>query len=167
MKNQNLFSLLKEMLRDSKKSDREIAKRLGVSQATITRARAKLEKEGYIKTYTLVPDFLKLGYEILAFTFSKLKSYSSTEETAKILQRAIEWVDRHPNIIFAADGQGLGGKDTVMLSFHKNYSQYADFMRSYAMDWGQVISEFESFIVSLNSGYKMKPLDLKYLADDK
>jgi len=167
MKNQKLLSLLREMLKNSKKSDREIAKRLDVSQATISRIRARLEKEGYIKTYTVIPDFMKLGYEILAFTFSKLKSYSTTEETEKILQRAIEWVDKHPNIIFAADGQGLGGKDTVMISFHKNYSAYADFMRSYAMDWGQIINEFQSFIVSLESKYKMKPLDLKYLADDK
>lgn len=167
MKNKKLLSLLREMLKNSKKSDRETAKRLVVSQATVSRIRARLEKEGYIKTYTVIPDFMKLGYEILAFTFSKLKSYSTTEETEKILQHAIEWVDKHPNIIFAADGQGLGGKDTVMISFHKNYSTYADFMRNYAMDWGQIISEFQSFIVSLDSKYKMKPLDLKYLADDK
>ena len=54
-----------------------------------------------------------------------------------------------------------------MISLHKNYSRYANFMRSYAMDWGHIIAEFESFNVSLGSGFKMKPLDLKYLADDK
>ncbi|MGD8506437.1 MAG: winged helix-turn-helix transcriptional regulator [Candidatus Bathyarchaeota archaeon] len=167
MKEQNLLALLREMLKDSKKSDRETAKRLKVSQATITRTRNKLEKEGFIKTYTVVPDFTKLGYEILAFTFSKMKSYPTLEETQKIVQRAAKWVNKHPNVIFAADGEGLGGKDVIMISFHRNYSKYADFMRSYAMDWGQVISEFESFIVSLGSGYKMKPLDLKYLAEDK
>ncbi len=167
MKNQKLLSLLREMLKNSKKSDREIAKCLGVSQATLSRMRVKLEREGYIKTYTVVPDFVKLGYEILAFTFSKLKSYPTLEETQKIAQRATEWVSKRPNIIFSADGRGLGGKEVIMISFHKNYSKYADFMRSYAMDWGQVINEFESFIVSLNSGCKMKPLDLKYLADDE
>ncbi len=166
MKNRKLLPLLREMLKNSKKSDREIAKHLGVSQATVSRIRTRLEREGYIKTYTVIPDFTKLGYEILAFTFSKLKSYSTIEETEKILQLAKVWVDKHPNVIFAADGQGLGGKDTIMMSFHKNYSRYADFMRTYAMDWGQVISGFESFVVSLDSRYKMKPLDLKYLAGD-
>lgn len=167
MKSEKLLRLVKELLKNSKRSDREIAKRLGLSQATITRTRAQLQKEGYIKTFTVIPDFVKLGYEILAFTFSKMKSYPTTEETAKIAQRAREWVDKHPNIIFSADGQGLGGKDVMMMSFHKNYSRYADFMRAYAMDWGQVISEFESFVVSLGSGYKLKPLDLKYLAEDE
>ena len=167
MKNEKLLRLVKELLKNSKRSDREIAKRLGLSQATITRRRAQLQKEGYIKTFTVIPDFVKLGYEILAFTFSKMKSYPTTEETEKIAQRAREWVDKRPNIIFSADGQGLGGKDTVMMSFHRNYSKYADFMRTYAMKWGHVISGFESFVVSLDSRYKMKPLDLKYLADDK
>jgi DNA-binding Lrp family transcriptional regulator len=56
MRQQKLLRLLKEMLKDSKRSDREIAKSLGVSQPTVTRTRAQLEKE-YIETYTVIPDF--------------------------------------------------------------------------------------------------------------
>ena len=162
-----MFELLRQMLKNSKKSDREIAKHLGLSQATISRLRTRLEKEGYIKTYTIVPDFVKLGYEILAFTFIKMKSYPTPEEAQRMAQHGKEWVGKHSNVIFASDGEGLGGKDVIMISFHKNYSRYANFMRSYAMDWGHIIAEFESFIVSLGSGFKMKHLDLKYLADDK
>jgi hypothetical protein len=78
---------------------------------------------------------------------------------------AAEWMSKHPNVIFAAEGDGLGN-DIVMVSFHRNYSMFADFIRSYVMDWGKILSGAESFIVSLGSGYKMKHLDLKYLADD-
>lgn len=145
-------------------SDRGIAKKIGVSQPTVTRRRTKLEKE-LIETYTLIPDFLELGYQILAFTFVKLKSYPSIEHAEEIVQRAKVWADKHPNVIFAADGEGLG-KDVVMVSFHKNYSLYTEFMRTYAFDWGDIISDLGSFLVSLGSGFKMKPLDLKYLADD-
>ena len=164
MKEQKLIGLLKEMLKNSKRSDRSIASVLGVSQPTITRTRARLEKD-YIKTYTVVPDFARLGYQILAFTFYKMKSYPSGEEAEKIVQQASDWSNKYPNIIFAADGEGIG-KDIIMISFHKNYSLYADFMRTFAMDWGQIISEFDSFLVSINSGFKIKPFDLKYLADD-
>ncbi len=167
IKQQKLLRLLRELLKNSKSSDREIAKRLGVSQATITRTRTQLNKEGYIKTYTVVPDFVKLGYEIMAFTFSKLKTYPTKEDIEKIFQRATEWVAKRPNVIFAADGEGLGGKDVMMIYFHKNYSKYADFMRNYALEWGKIVSTFESFIVSLDSGYKEKHFDLKYLADDE
>lgn len=110
------------MLINSKKSDREIAKHLGLSQATISRLRTRLEKEGYIKTYTIVPDFVKLGYEILAFTFIKMKSYPTPEEAQKMVQHGKEWVGKHSNVIFASDGEGLGGKDVIMISFHRNYS---------------------------------------------
>jgi DNA-binding Lrp family transcriptional regulator len=166
MNKQKLLGLLKEMLKNSKRSDREIANVMGVSQPTVSRTRSRLDKEGYVKTYTVIPDFGKLGYEILAFTFTKMKSYPSQEKAGNIVQLAQEWVSNRPNIIFAADGEGLG-KDVITISFHRNYSEYADFMRTFAMEWGEIISGFDSFLVSLESGYKMKPLDLKYLADDK
>ena len=53
-----------------------------------------------------------------------------------------------------------------MISFHKNYSAYAEFMRAFAMDWGTFLDDFESFLVSIGSGYKLRDFDLKYLADD-
>jgi DNA-binding Lrp family transcriptional regulator len=164
MKQQKLLALLKEMLRNAKRSDREIAKILGVSQPTVTRTRARLEKE-YIKTYTVVPDFAKLGYQILAFTFARMKSYPKGAEADKMAKRGAEWAGKYPNLIFSADGEGLG-RDIVMMSLHKNYALYTDFMRAFAMDWGEVISELGSFLVSIDSGFKMKPFDLKYLADD-
>jgi len=166
MNEQKLLRLLRELLKNSRRSDRDIAKLFGSSQPTISRLRNQLDKKGYVKTYTVIPDFAKLGYEILAFTFAKLKTYPSTDEAQKIMQHATEWVNKHPNVIFASDGEGVGA-DIVMMSFHKNYSKYADFMRIYAMEWGEILGGFQSFIVSLPSGFKMKPFDLKYLADDK
>lgn len=160
-----LLQLLRELLRNSKRSDREIARLLRSSQPTISRLRAQLDKNGYIRTYTVIPDFAKLGYELLAFTFTKMKSYPTAEEAQGIMKRASEWVAKYPNVIFTADGEGLES-DIIMISFHKNYSKYADFMRTYAMDWGETISGFKSFIISLVSGFKIKEFDLKYLADD-
>ena len=75
------------MIKNSRVSDRELARLLQVSQPTVTRMRGRLEKEGYIKTYTVIPDFTKMGYQILAFTFSKLRSYPTTEEAVDIIQR--------------------------------------------------------------------------------
>jgi DNA-binding Lrp family transcriptional regulator len=159
-----MFRLLLEMLKNSRRSDRDLAKVLGVSQPTITRTRQRLEKE-YINTYTLIPDFAKIGYEIAAFTFLKSKTYDKSD-TQKMTQQAREWCKKFPNVIFAADGEGLG-KDAVMVSFHKSYSQYADFMRQLTVDWANYATELQSFLVSLKNETQMKPFDLKYLADDK
>jgi len=62
-----MTSLLLELLKDSKRSDREIAKVLGVSQPTITRMRQRLVKEGAIKEFTVIPDFVRMGF-CLQFT---------------------------------------------------------------------------------------------------
>jgi len=70
---ERMFDLLLEFLKDSKRSDREITKVLNVSQPTITRMRQRLVKDGAIKEFTVIPDFVKLGYEIMAITCVQVK----------------------------------------------------------------------------------------------
>ena len=65
--------LISELMKNSRRSDRELAKALRTSQPTVSRTIKKLEKEGYIKEYTAVPNFSKLGFQIMAFTLIKLK----------------------------------------------------------------------------------------------
>lgn len=164
MKERNMLRLLLEMMKNSRRSDRDLAKVLGVSQPTVTRTRQRLEKE-YIRAYTLIPEFEKIGYEIAAFTFCKSKSHEK-DETEKMMRHATDWCKKYPNVIFAAYGEGLG-KDAVMVSFHRNYSQYADFMRQFAVDWANYAIDLQSFLVSLKSDVQMRPFDLKCLANDK
>ena len=45
MKQDKLTKLLLELVKNSKRSDRDLAKALDVSQPTVTRMRKKLEKE--------------------------------------------------------------------------------------------------------------------------
>ncbi len=159
-----MVRLLLEMLRNSRRSDRDLAKVLGVSQPTVTRTRQRLEKD-YIRTYTLIPEFDKIGYEIVAFTFCKSKSYDKSE-TEKMSRHAVDWCKKYPNVIFAADGEGLG-KDAIMVSFHRSYSRYADFMRQFTVDWANFVTDLQSFLVSLKNEVQMKPFDLNCLAYDK
>ncbi|MDH5482833.1 MAG: winged helix-turn-helix transcriptional regulator [Candidatus Bathyarchaeota archaeon] len=165
MKGQKLLELLKVMMKNSRLSDREIGRRLKYSQPTVTRSRTFLEKQGFVKSYTVVPNFGKVGYKILAFTFSSLKSYPSQEKAAEIVQKSKKWLKKHPNVIYAADGQGLGGRDVVMVSFHKDYDDYTKFMHDYAFNWGDIVSSFESFITNLTSELVMREFDLSHLAD--
>ena len=162
MKEEKLVKLLKELIRNSRRSDRELAKTLKVSQPTVTRNR-KLA-ESYVRSYTIVPEFQKIGYEIFAITFAKAKTYDKKEIETK-LEVQKKWVMKHPNVFFASDGEGLG-KDAVILSLHKDYSKYADFMREYTINFAEFISDVQSFIVSLKTGMIIKPFDLKYLAED-
>ncbi len=162
MKKERLVKLLKELLRNSRRSDRELAKAIDASQPTVTRNRRILAK--YIRSYTIVPEFSKIGYEILAITFAKAKICSKKEAEEKV-ERARKWTAQHSSIIFACDGEGLG-KDTVIVSLHKDYSKYANFMREYSVNFADFISDVQSFVTSLKTGMITKPFDLKYLADD-
>jgi DNA-binding Lrp family transcriptional regulator len=76
------YKLLFELMKDSHRSDRQIAKALGVSQPTVTRRRGLLEKN-YIEGYTIIPKFGQIGFEIAALTFLKSKvEHLAAEEKA-------------------------------------------------------------------------------------
>lgn len=67
------MKLIPELMRNSRRSDRELARILGTSQPTVTRIRTKLEKEGFIREYTIIPDFCRIGYTLIAITFTDVK----------------------------------------------------------------------------------------------
>jgi DNA-binding Lrp family transcriptional regulator len=123
LKEENLLAFLRELLRNSRRSDRELTKAVDLSQPTVTKLRKQLGK--YVKSYTIVSDFSRIGYEILAIMFAKETTYNKKLVDEKI-PRVMEWLKKHPNVIFASDGEGLG-KDAVMVSFHRDYSKYANF----------------------------------------
>ena len=56
-------------MKNSRRSDRELAKATGSSQPTTTRLRTKLEKESYIREYMMIPNFSKIGYDIMALSY--------------------------------------------------------------------------------------------------
>jgi len=152
--------LLRELLKDSKRSDRELAKVLDVSQATITRTRHRLESDGMIHDYTVVPDFRKMGFEILALTFVKMRPEILTPE---ILKSTKEYAAKFPNAIFTATGEGLG-MTGVIISFHKDYTDYHHKLNLLRMDWKDYTEDIQSFIVSLKEG-EIKRFSLTYLKD--
>jgi DNA-binding Lrp family transcriptional regulator len=95
-------------MKNSKNSDRELAKIIGVSQPTITRTRSRLEKEGHIKEYTMIPDFKKLGFELMSINLAKMKKEPTEEEYIKIKKIGSEVLKKHPfAIMMAMSGWGV------------------------------------------------------------
>lgn len=149
--------LLSELMKNSRRSDRDLAKAIGSSQPTVTRIRNRLEREGYIKEYAMVPDFHKLGFEIMAFTFVKFRSGISPEEINELREVAKMMEKENPSaILMITGGMGLG-YDRIIVSFHEDYSDYSKFMRD-AEERARLrlsplidISALESFVVSLKA----------------
>ena len=148
-----------ELMKNSRRSDRELAKAIGISQPTVSRVRMRLEKEGLID-YSAVPNLAKLGFEIIAVTLCK-RNYSKHPEYD--IQKAKDFAAKNPNVIFGSSGSGLG-YDRIGISIHKNYAEYSKFMQESKDYWGDFMS-FDSFIISLRSKDVVQPLSLKHFAD--
>ena len=160
------YELLFELMKNARRSDRQLAKVLGVSQPTITRKRAFLEKE-LIEGYTVIPKWEKLGYQIFALTFIKIKSsVASKERYASVRKKGLEWLMNQPNIVMSGACRGIG-VDSFNLSFHKSYSDYDEFMRNLRLEMGDFIDDIKTVLVNLSGKELLKPLHLKYLAKSK
>jgi len=152
--------LLRELLKNSKRSDRDLAKVLKVSQPTITRTRHKLEQTRIIQDYTIIPDFKKMGFEILALTFVKMRPEILSPET---MDEAKKYAAKFPNAIFASTGEGMG-MTGVIISFHKNYTEYHKKLNLLRVDWKKFTEDIQSFIISIEEG-EFKRFSLTYLGD--
>ena len=156
-----MMSLLLELLKDSRRSDREIAKVVGVSQPTITRMRQRLVREGAIKEFTVIPDFVKLGYEIMAISCIKTNRLKAME----LEERAEKYWKKFPNVILVSRAEGMG-KNGVLISLHKSYTDYSNFLTENLRGWGDYIKSYDSVLINLN-GRIIKPLSLAYLGEQK
>jgi DNA-binding Lrp family transcriptional regulator len=157
--------LISELMKNSRRSDRELSRVLGISQPTVSRMIRKLEKEGVIKEYTIIPDLRKLGVEILAFTFGvwsyeKLKDFSESER----IEKAKKFISNHPNVVFASSGRGLG-MGRMIITAHKNYSDYDEFMKQAEIEWAGLLTKLDSFTLSVRTDAITMPFSLRHLMD--
>jgi DNA-binding Lrp family transcriptional regulator len=150
-------------MKNCRRSSRQLAKVLGVSQPTVTRTLHKLEKEGIIKEYTVVPDFRKLGYSLLAVTFVKLKKYLSKDELEKARKSAKENIESNLNFVMLERGMGMG-YDGVFLSFHTDYSSFTEHMKWLAQFDYLEISDIQSFLINLEDEIQYRSLTFSTLA---
>ena len=111
--------VLRELLKGSNRSQRELAKALGVSTATVINHVQRLESAGVIKNYTVQLDHERLGYEltvITEITVSKGKLLEVEQEIAKI-----------SNVCSVYDVTGL--TDAMVIAKFKNRSGLSDFTK--------------------------------------
>ena len=81
--------VLMEVLRDSRQSYREIARRIDVSPGTVVSRVRDMEEKGIIKKFTANIDFEKLGYDLTVVTevtVSKGMIFEAGHEIVKIKQ---------------------------------------------------------------------------------
>jgi len=156
--------LISELMANSCRSDRQLAKALGVSQPTVSRAKAKLDKEGFISEYTIVPNFRKLGYHLFALTFFSWKQDASKSEKEGAVKCALEKAPFvSSNVVLIERGIGMN-HDSFMGSFHKDYSSYRELVSETKKSKYVDAAKMESFIVDLDDEVHYRALTFSTLA---
>lgn len=151
-------------MKNSRKSDRQLARAIGTSQPTVTRIRSRLEKEGYIKEYTMIPDFGKLGYHLLGLTFVKLKKMLDPVEIEKARQITRESiVGNRFGIVMLERGLGLR-YDGVIMAFYKDYSDYSEHKKALKEYSFLELGDIEGFLISMDDIVHYRPLTFAGLA---
>jgi DNA-binding Lrp family transcriptional regulator len=158
------LKVLSELMKNSRVSDRELAKRLGVSQPTVSRIRNKFEKEGVIKEYTYIPDFVKLGYNLMALTFIRRAQGVEREDRDLLLEEAKKHLGKTGfDTVMAVRGMGCG-YNAVILSFHESYSAFLERLRDIKQFPGIDVEHVDSFIVDLTDKDLFRQLTFSTLA---
>ena len=156
--------LISELLKNSRRSDRELSKVLNVSQPTVSRTLAKLKKEGFIRRYTILPDFAKLGYELLAITFVKLKFAYLEEERTNIRKAVEDAVEQSKfGIVMLERGIGLNS-DACIISIYRDYSEYAEHKEVIKRFPFTDMTKTETFLIDLKDSVRYRPLSFDIIA---
>ncbi len=156
--------LLVELMKDSHRSDRQLAKTIGVSQPTIGRHMHKLLSTGMIREFTVVPDFAKLGYEILAITLIKRKRLFTKYELEQLRKDIEKRQEAIPlEILMFERGMGMDFNG-VILSYHKDYSEFSVFLRLIKETGFLDVDSQGIFLVNLKDEIHFFPLSLSRIA---
>ena len=156
--------IISELMKNSRRSDRELARALGVSQPTVTRVRGKLEKEGIIKDYTMIPDFARLGYQLMGFTLVRMKETLGKEQWEEIRKKTLDLEKKNPHAsLMALSGIGLG-KNVIFVTFYEDYSAYSRAMSLVKEIPFADLDRIESFLVDLKDESTYRLLNLSPIA---
>ena len=159
--------MLSELVKNSRRSDRELAKAIGTSQPTATRIRTKLEKEGYIKEYTAIFNFSKVGYTILALNFIKLdlRLTQTREELEEFRKKHYEAIAKNPNaVMLLKRGMGLG-YGAVIISLHQDFASCDQFRDNLRDSMSANITDMDTFLVNLEEERSSMPFSFSMLAN--
>jgi DNA-binding Lrp family transcriptional regulator len=159
------LKLISELMKNSRRSDRELAKAIGTSQPTVSRMISRLEKEGVVREYTVIPDFQKLGYSLAALTFGRVKDEFRRPEMLDAARRKFVKSFNETAFEVILDERGRGMEyDGVIVSFHRSYSEYTDFKRWIKQMPFIDASRLDSFLIDLNDKVHHRYLTFSYLA---
>lgn len=159
------LKLVSELMRNGKRSDRDLARTIGVSCPTVTRLRSRLERQGYAGEYKFIPNFHRLGYEIMAFSFIKYTKELSSQESEELIRAVREAEEKMSprSVTMIMNGIGIGS-DSAVVSIHMDYASFVQFTALLRQFPFVDVDHVESFLISLRDDSHYLPSAFTTLA---
>ncbi len=157
--------LISELMKNSRRSDRELARVLGISQPTVTRTRTRLEKEGYIREYTMIPDFRALGYTIMGATLLEVREAFTEDKLKEIRKITTKIEESNPRAALLAVNALGGDKNRLFITFYENYSDHVEAMRLTRQIPQVDVESIQSLLVDLNDETNYRVLSMSAIAN--
>ncbi len=158
------IKVLAELMKNSRRSDRQIARAIGVSQPTVSRIISRLEKKGAIKEYTVIPDFRMLGYNILGMSRLNV-SEASKPELNSVRTNALQMEKDNPNAFLMALNGLAGNKNRVFMVLYQTYSDYINVKRIVENASFVDVASVDTFLADLNDETNMRTLSMASVAN--
>lgn len=114
------LEILKELSKDSRKSFRQVARKLGVATTTVINKYNKLARDGVIKKSSVIIDYEKLGYVLTALIELRVSKGKLIEVESKI-------ANKH-NVYAVYDI--TGAEDAVILARFRDRKELNSFVKS-------------------------------------
>jgi DNA-binding Lrp family transcriptional regulator len=112
--------ILEGLSEDARFSYRQMAKNVGIAIGTAINKIKKMEKEGWIKGYSVILDQEKLGYQLTVVTeITVLKGKLSEVESE---------ISKIPNVCVVYDVTGLS--DAIVIAKYKNRKDLSQFTKT-------------------------------------
>ncbi len=111
--------ILSELAQNSRRSSREIARRLGLSVGTVANRIERMKEEGVIKRFTVDLDYEKLGYDITVVVDVYISKGNVVEVEKEIASL--------PGVLAVYDV--TGDFDAVVLARFRNRAELSDFTK--------------------------------------
>lgn len=138
---ENERKFLNVVLEQGNVTDADISEKTGLSKATCSRIRKKLEKT-LISEYIPIVDLDKIGVEIFSVLTFKWVAFNNSVTTKKVFSL---W-EKDPHVIFLANGSG-SDLSTVMFLGFTSINQYHEYFSEFRRKYGQFMSNITSLLL--------------------
>lgn len=138
---ENEKKFLNLLLEQGNVTDADISKKTGLSKATCSRIRKKLEKT-LINEYIPVVDLDKIGVEVFSVVAFKWTAFNDSETT----KRAFSAWEKDPHVIFLANSNG-SDLSTVMFLGFTSIDEYHRYFSEFRRKQGQFAENITSLLL--------------------